>query len=161
MLYIYSTSDLRNNKIWQIVFLIMIISYCILNIANTVQLTIEHKKVNELEKIECEKIGQMIDEYEEKNNIKIENIVPVVPEARNDKAFFKEIKRKTVVTYNNLRHYWAYSAVIQYYLGKDLKGGGLNMEETAKYVEYIKENNLELGDVVCIGNTLYCPQYMF
>lgn len=34
----------------------MISSYCILNIVNTFELTLEHKKVNELEKIECEKV---------------------------------------------------------------------------------------------------------
>lgn len=103
----------------------------------------------------------MIDEYEKKNSIKVENIVAVFPENRTDKTFFNETKRRTVVTYNNLRHYWAYSAVLQYYLKSDLKDRGLNLDESVKYLEYVKENNLELGDIVCIGNTLYCPQYMF
>lgn len=161
MLYLYSISELKNNNTWQIIFCVMISSYCILNIANTIQLTAEHKRVNELEKIECEKIGKMINEHEGKNNIEVKNIVAVVPENRRDKAFFDETKRRTVVTYNNLRHYWAYSEVIQYYLKNNLTKLGLNLEETAKYVEYVKENNLKVGDIVCIGDTLYCPQYMF
>lgn len=152
---------MKDDKGWQIMFITIISAYCILNIVNTLELTREHKLVNELEKIECLQIGEMIEEYEKQNNIEVKKIIAVNFEMPREEGFFKETKRRTVVTYNNLRHYWGYTGVVQYYLKKDLKEEKMNEEETSRYLKYVEENNIKLGDFVCIGDTLYCPEYIF
>jgi hypothetical protein len=121
----------------------------------------EHQKVNQLEKEECRKIETIIKEHEEKYNIRVNKIVPIAIFNQEEKGFFESIRTKTVVTYNQTRHYYGYHGIIQYYLKKDLKDIGLSYESNYKYQEYININNIKYGEFVCIEDTLYCPQYIF
>lgn len=157
LLYIYSCCVKKEKKI----FLIILTIYCIINCLNTLELVNEHQKVNQLEKEECMKIENIIEEHEEKNDVKVIKIVPIPIPAQKEKGYFEDTRRKTVITYNQTRHYWGYSGIIQYYLRRDLKNMGISSENNYKYQEYINENNLEYGDFICIEDTLYCPQYIF
>lgn len=78
-----------------------------------------------------------------------------------EKGFFPQNSRKTIITYNNLRHYWGYMGVLNYYIDKTLKPISTNVMLKQKYMQYIKDNNFEVGDIICIDDTLYCPQYIF
>lgn len=160
MLYVYSATNIKDKKIWNSIFCIILLSYIVINILNAFQLVTEHKKTNELEKEECIAIGQMIDNYEKSTNKKVINIAPILILNSRENGFFKQTTRRTVVTYNNIRHYYGYSGVIQYYLRKKLKNTGLSKERQKIYKEYIEKNNLNYGDILCIDDTLYCPQYI-
>lgn len=160
MLYLYSATNIKNEKIWHKIFLVILISYIVLNCANTINLVTEHQKVNELEKQECMRIGEMIEEYENNTKTKVTKVAPVLILKQEENGFFSETSRRTVVTYNNIRHYYGYSGILQYYLRKNLKDVGLNRDYEKIYLDYIIENNLEYGDIICINDTLYCPQYI-
>jgi hypothetical protein len=134
--------------------------YCVANCVNASYLVREHQKVNTLEKEECNRIGNLIEQYENENNIQIKKIAPILILNQTEKGFFKETTRRTIITYNNVRHYYGYSSILEYYLRKGLQDIGLNVESQNKYMQYIIENGLEYGDIVCIEDTLYCPQYI-
>lgn len=160
MLYLYSVTNIRNKKIWHNIFLVILLSYTIINIVNTINLTYEHQLVNKLAKEECVRIEKMIEQHEKENNIEVTKIVPILVANQKETAFFKETTRRTVVTYNNLRHYYGYTGILQYYLRKNLTTISLNQESINIYLDYIKEHNIPHGEIICIGDTLYCPQYI-
>lgn len=159
LLYIYSVTNIRNEKTWKKVFIIIVVCYGILNCANTSLLTTEHQKVNKLEKEECMRIENLIQEYENENNREVKKVVPILIPNQSEKGYFEQTTRRTIITYNNVRHYFGYSGVLQYYLKRDFEYIGLNLESENRYRQYITTNNLEYGDIVCIEDTLYCPQY--
>ncbi len=160
LLYLYCESEIKETKINNAVFIIIITIYSIINFANTVQLVVEHQKVNKLEKEECIKIQEMITSYEKVNNIKVTKVVPLICVNNIEKGWFSQIQRKAVITYNNIRHYWGYAGVLNYYLETKLKTVQANEEMEMQYTNFIKNNNLEEGSIVCIGDTLYCMQYI-
>lgn len=160
LLYLYSTTNIKNEKIWKQIFLTIVIGYGILNCINTICLVTQHKEVNRLEKEECSRIENIIKQYENEYKTKIKKIAPILILNQEEKGYFKEINRRTIITYNNVRHYFGYSGIIQYYLKQGLQEVGLSKKSTDKYKQYIIENNLEYGDIVCIEDTLYCPQYL-
>jgi hypothetical protein len=159
-LYLYSMTNIKNKHILKYIFLAMVIMYCVANCVNASYLVREHQKVNTLEKEECNRIGNLIEQYENENNIQIKKIAPILILNQTEKGFFKETTRRTIITYNNVRHYYGYSSILEYYLRKGLQDIGLNVESQNKYMQYIIENGLEYGDIVCIEDTLYCPQYI-
>lgn len=159
LLHIYSMSNIKDKKIWKNIFLVIACSYGILNCANTIELTTEHQKVTKLEKEECIRIENLIDRYENENYSQIKKIVPILIPNQSERGYFQQTKRRTIITYNNVRHYFGYSGVLQYYLKRDFEYIGLNRESDNIYRKYVNENNLEYGDIVCIKDTLYCPQY--
>ena len=160
-LYLYSSTTIKNYKFLKYFFYIILSTYILINIINTVQLTYEHQLVNKLEKEECKKIENIIEQYESQNNIIIKKIVPIAIFNEEENGFFKETIRRTIVTYNNIRHYFGFSSVINYYINRKLEATSITQNSQEKYLEYIINNNHEYGDVVCIDDSLYCPQYIF
>lgn len=160
MLYLYSVTNIKNEKIWNSIFMTIVLSYLLINCMNTVKLTYEHQIANKLEKQECMRVGQIIEKYEKENNIKVTKITPVLILSKQEEAYFSETTTKAIITYNNLRHYYGYTGVLQYYIRKNLRTISLNHESEDIYFEYVKENDIQLGDIICIGDTLYCPQYV-
>lgn len=161
LMYIYTSSNIRNEKKLEKIFLTILITYCIINCANAMQIVTEHQKINQLEKEECIRIEKIIQEYEKENKIEVTKIAPIAIVNQTEKGYFSQIKRRAIVTYNNVRHYYGYSGIIQYYLRNDLKNLDLNSESHKIYKEYVEKENINYGDIICIGDTLYCPQYIF
>ena len=161
LMYIYCTTNIKNSKITKYVFYILLCFYIMINIVNAIQLTNEHQIVNRLEKEECTRIEEIILQYEKENNKKINKVVPVVVLNQKEKGFFDETKRRTIVTYNNTRHYYGYTCVLNYYLNRKLNGISPNKSDRLKYEEYIKNSKLNYGDIICIDDILYIPQYIF
>lgn len=159
LLYIYCMTNIKDKKIWRNIFLVILLSYAILNCVNTAKLTTEHKIANKLEKEECIRIENLIYQYENESGIQINKVVPILIQNQLERGYFEQTKRRTIITYNNIRHYYGYSGVLQYYLKRDFEYIGLNKESENIYRKYIIENNLEYGNIVCIEDTLYCPQY--
>lgn len=160
LLYLYSIDIVRDSKLYANILVIILAVYFITNFANSIQLVTQHQQVNILEKEECEKIQEMIIKHEKTKGKKVTKTVPVIVGRGIEKGFFDQISRKTVITYNNTRHYWCYSGVLNYYLNPKIQQIKQNDETNRKYIEHIKANNMNLGDIVCIDDTLYCPQYI-
>lgn len=159
-LYLYSMTNIKNEKRWLVIFLLIVIVYVIINGINTISMVTQHKIVNQLEKEECAKIENIIKEHERKNNIKVNKIVPILIFNQEERGYFQNISRKAIITYNNVRHYYGYTGIIQYYLKRNFQGIQLNKESDKKYKEYITENKLDYGEIICIEDVLYCPQYL-
>lgn len=160
LVYLYCVNLVKDSKIYSKILITILLVYFIINLANTIQLVTQHQQVNKLEKEECMKIQEMIIEYETRTNKKITKTVPVIIRKNLERGFFSEISRQAVLTYNNVRHYWCYSGILNYYLTSKVQQITQTDETNKKYVDYIKANNLNLGDIVCIEDVLYCPQYI-
>ena len=165
MMYLYTSTNIKNTKVMSIILYLIIGSYLVINVFNVIQVTNEHKIANEFEKNECIKIMKLIEEHEAENNIKVEKIAPIYTSKLKYKGFSDEVTRHTIVTYNNVRHYFGYAGIINYYLNEygvqTLKGVGINKDSQNIYKEYIENTGKEYGEIVCIGDTLYCPQYIY
>ena len=79
ILYMYCNLEenckLRNENIQNGILYIIMASYIILSLGNSILIMNEHKKVNVQDKQDCEKIGMWIREYEESKNVEVNNIV--------------------------------------------------------------------------------------
>lgn len=160
ILYLYCVKEVRKGKVYSRVLITILLIYFLVNLINTIQLVTQHQQVNKLEKEECLKIQQMIIEYESNNDIKVTKTVPIIIGNKLEKGFFSQISRQAVVTYNNVRHYWCYSGILNYYLDRKVQQINPTDKTNSNYIKYIKENDLNFGDIVCIEDTLYCPQYI-
>lgn len=160
ILYLYCINEVRASKVYSKLLITILLIYFVANFLNTIQLVTQHQQVNKLEKEECMKIQQMIIKYESSNSKKITKTVPIIIGNKVEEGFFSQISRKAVVTYNNVRHYWCYSGILNYYLDRKVQQIKPTDETNNNYIKYIKANNLNFGDIVCIEDTLYCPQYI-
>lgn len=161
MIYLYTQTEIFERKgITQICIQGTLFLYLACNIYECVNLTYQHKMVNQLEKQEVYKINEDMIQYEMKNDIKIEYICIVTITGQNQKAYYKEIENQSVLTYNAIRSDWSTDGVINFYTGRNLKKTKITQEELNTYMEKIKsgENQKEYE---CIGNTLVINAYMY
>ncbi len=161
MIYLYTQTEIFERKgIAQICIQGTLFLYLVCNIYECVDLTYQHKMVNQLEKQEVYKINEDMIQYEMKNDIKIEYICIVTITGQNQKAYYKEIENQSVLTYNAIRSDWSTDGVINFYTGRNLKKTKITQEELIAYMEKIKsgENQKEYE---CIGNTLVINAYMY
>ena len=116
---------------------------------------LQHKRVNQLEKIEVNKIEQYIEEYENDTGIKVTKITKIVNTGNLYKAYFENTKNKTSFTHNAIRTSWAADGVINFYTKRDLQ----TIKGFSKQ-EYKKLENTESG-YLCINDVLYVMVYMY
>ena len=130
--------------------------YSIVNIYNCIIVTYEHKLVNEYEKQSAKEIEEYIEKYEKENKKQVENIAIYTITGQNYKTYFKEINRKSVVTYNALRCNWSADGVINFYTDRELNTVNLNKELLQEYLKVEKDNGYGI-----INNTLIVECYMY
>ena len=130
--------------------------YSIVNIYNCIIVTYEHKLVNEYEKQSAKEIEEYIEKYEKENKKQVENIAIYTITGQNYKTYFKEINRKSEVTYNALRCNWSADGVINFYTDRELNTVNLNKELLQEYLKVEKDNGYGI-----INNTLIVECYMY
>lgn len=146
----------NEDKIFRRITELILIIYSIVNIYNCIIVTYEHKLVNEYEKQNAEEIEVYIKEYEEKNKTQVENIAIYTVTGQNYKTYFKELNRKSVVTYNALRCNWSADGVINFYTNRNLDTVNINKELLQKYLKLEQDNGYGI-----INNTLIIECYMY
>ena len=146
----------NEDEIFRRITELILIIYSIVNIYNCIIVTYEHKLVNEYEKQNAEEIEVYIKEYEEKNKTQVENIAIYTVTGQNYKTYFKELNRKSVVTYNALRCNWSADGVINFYTNRNLDTVNINKELLQKYLKLEQDNGYGI-----INNTLIIECYMY
>lgn len=146
----------NEDEIFRRIIELILIMYSIVNIYNCIIVTYEHKLVNEYEKQSAKEIEEYIEKYEKENKKQVENIAIYTITGQNYKTYFKEINRKSVVTYNALRCNWSADGVINFYTDRELNTVNLNKELLQEYLKVGKDN-----DYGIINNTLIVECYMY
>lgn len=146
----------NEDEIFRRIIELILIMYSIVNIYNCIIVTYEHKLVNEYEKQSAKEIEEYIEKYEEENKNKVENIAIYTVTGQDYKTYFKEINRKSVVTYNALRCNWSADGVINFYIDRNLNTVNLNKELLQEYLKTEKDNGYGI-----INNTLIVECYMY
>lgn len=146
----------NEDEIFRKIFALILIIYSIVSIYNCIIVTYQHKLVNEYEKQEVGKIENYINEYEEKNNIEVKNIAIYTIKGQDNKTYFENISRKSVVTYNAIRCNWATDGVINFYTKRNLEKISLTKE---LLIEYLAQENTNGYGIV--NNTLIVECYMY
>ena len=146
----------NEDEIFRRIIELILIMYSIVNIYNCIIVTYEHKLVNEYEKQSAKEIEEYIEKYEKENKKQVENIAIYTITGQNYKTYFKEINRKSVVTYNALRCNWSADGVINFYTDRELNTVNLNKELLQEYLKVGKDNGYGI-----INNTLIVECYMY
>ena len=146
----------NEDEIFRRIIELILIMYSIVNIYNCIIVTYEHKLVNEYEKQSAKEIEEYIEKYEKENKKQVENIAIYTITGQNYKTYFKEINRKSVVTYNALRCNWSADGVINFYTDRELNTVNLNKELLQEYLKVEKDNGYGI-----INNTLIVECYMY
>ena len=146
----------NKNKICYYFLFIILILYSIINIYNCIIVTYEHKLVNIYEKEEVQNISNYIKEYENKTNITVNKIAIYTVKGESNKAYFTNISRKSVVTYNSLRCNWAADGLINFYSNEKLEKISLTKEILIEYLQNRPEDGYKI-----IDDTLVLECYMY
>ena len=133
-----------------------ITKYSILNIYNCIIVTYEHKLVNIYEKEEVQNINNYIKEYEDKTSINVNKIAIYTVKGQSNKAYFTNINRKSVVTYNSLRCEWAADGLINYYSEDKLERITLTKDLLIEYLQNKPSEGYKI-----INDTLVLECYMY
>lgn len=161
-IFIFSETEIfdqikkNNNKfILGMLSTMTLISYITVIVINSESIMLQHKRVNQLEKIGVNKIEQYIEEYESTTGIKVMKIAKIINTEDMNKAYFEKTKNKTSFTHNAIRTSWAADGVINFYTKRNLQ----TVKEISKQ-EYNELANAESG-YLCIGDVLYVMVYMY
>lgn len=131
---------------FEIIFSFLVISYTLVNMYTYFSITMQHKRTNEFEKIEAEKIENVIEEYENENNIVVDKICIIKKSQNNYKL--ESSKNSCVPTYIATRCEWGIKGALQYYEDRKL---------TQTEIKYSENQEFELSgkQYKCIEDTLY------
>lgn len=146
----------NEDEIFRRIIELILIIYSIISIYNCIIVTYEHKLVNEYEKQFAKEIEEYIEKYETENKIQVKNIAIYTVTGQDYKTYFKDINRKSVVTYNALRCNWSADGVINFYTNRKLNTVNLNKELLKEYLKTEKNNGYGI-----INNTLVIECYMY
>ncbi len=131
---------------FEIIFSFLVISYTLINMYTYFSITMQHKRTNEFEKIEAEKIENVIEEYENENNIVVDKICIIKKSQNNYKL--ESSKNLCVPTCIATRCEWGIKGTLQYYENRKL---------TQSEIKYSENQEFELSgkQYKCIEDTLY------
>lgn len=146
----------NDDKLCNYFLYFILILYSILNIYNCIIVTYEHKLVNIYEKEEVQNINNYIKEYEDKTSINVNKIAIYTVKGQSNKAYFTNINRKSVVTYNSLRCEWAADGLINYYSEDKLERITLTKELLIEYLQNKPSEGYKI-----IDDTLVLECYMY
>lgn len=147
LIHMYCKSKLFNKTdSFEIVFSFLVISYTIINMYTYFSITMQHKKTNDFEKNEANKIESSIATYENENNIKVDKICIIKKSQNNYKL--ESSRNSCVPTYIATRCEWGIKGALQYYEGRKL---------TQTEANYLENKTFKLSEeqYKCIGDTLY------
>lgn len=137
---------LEKKNAFEIIFSFIVISYTLINMYTYFSITMQHKRTNEFEKVEAEKIENVIEKYENENNIIVDKICIIKKSQNNHKL--ESSKNSCVPTYIATRCEWGIKGALQYYEDRKLNQVEVNIIENQEF-------NLSKEQYKCIDNTLF------
>lgn len=144
------------NKVLKNIMIGIIILYTIMDIYSYLNLIYLHKRVNEFEKCETEKIGEYINDYEYKTNIEVKKVKKINASFKWKKGYYPPGKIISVITSIGIRGNNESEGVINFYTKRNLEKCNTTQQDTIKYWESAPNNGYK-----CIGDTLYVEIYNF
>lgn len=157
-MYLYCTTTIFEKQTnYKYVIITILIIYVIMNILNTLNILISHKKANELDKKETLKVNEYMLEYEQNNNIEIKNIA--ITYDKNVTWCYNELKHKSLYTHRALMIWWCNVDTINYYTGRNLQKVQMKPEMYDTYFKDKDWNKLEKEQFVFEGDTMYYCVY--
>ena len=149
MLYIAD----RNNKKYQLILIsIITIIIFILNITLYIILTNQHIITNKIDKENCEKIEKIIEEYEDRTNIKVTKIASVTRPDRD--LYYPNMIHAGAITQKALNS-WANREAIIFYLGRKMNFAPFTIEQYVNFFVHEKSEKYTTEPIVIEGDTLY------
>lgn len=143
----------KNNKKYQLVIIsIITIIIFILNFAVYILLTYEHLEVNKLDKENCEKIKEVIEEYEKETGIMVTRIAGI--QRANGSKYYKGFIHAGDITENALSS-WATRETIAYYIGRHLRYAPITSEQYQEFFAGKEWQEFSLEQIVIEGDVLY------
>ena len=162
-MYVFCASEIfSKDGIIKYLIISTLVAYNVILIANTVSLLSQHKKVNELEKIQCEGLEEYIEEYEEENNVKITEARYFKLSNMKKYGFFEEIENESVLTYDGVACTWSAIGTINFYTGRDFADNYLEAYPNRDlFYAYAAKRNLGYEkNFVIMDNILYFLAYI-
>ena len=163
-IFIFCDSNMFDkNKTIQAISLGILLTYIVMTIVNISSLLTQHKIVNSLEKEQCEKLEEYIQNYEKENNTKVEEAKYFKLNNMKDYGFFNSIPNKfSVLTYNGVACTWSSIGTINFYTNRNFKNERLGILENKVFFEEYLQLRKEGYDknFVIIDNILYFMVYI-
>ena len=137
---------------------LIITTFCIYSISiivNYIAIMNNSLRVNYKDKEFALEIINYVENYEQENNIKVDNLV-VLKGQFESKAFYKDLRYYgSVLSWSAIRTQWSVEGLLEMYSDRDFNW--IEPEEKAKY--YL--NNVDKNkEYMCIDNTLYVSYYI-
>lgn len=143
----------KNQKNYQVVIIsIITIIIFILNFAVYVVLTYQHLEVNKIDKENCEKIKELIEEYEQETGMNITKIAGI--HRANGSKYYKGFIHAGDITENALSS-WAARETIAYYVGRHLKYAPITSEQYQEFFAGKEWQEFSIEQAVIEGDVLY------
>lgn len=158
LLFIYwiTTNYKEENKILNWILYSIILSIFILTVILYNTITIQHIKVNRFDKEICNRINNIISEYEEKTEIKVEKIA-AINEINQD--IFLEGFIPTRAYNQRATSSWASRETIIYYTKRPMTFAPITIEQYVKYFKIRDWKEFSEEQIVIKGDTLYFCAY--
>ncbi len=147
------TSIFENNNVSTKIFEFILIIYMLLNIMTSMYIIYCHKKIEKLNKEECNIINSFITKYEQNNNIKIKKIA--ICHDKNPTFFYNIINNYSSLCYRPLALEWSDDGSINYYTGRNLEEIDTTIEIYNQYFKDKDWDKLSEEQFVFIEDTVY------
>lgn len=122
--------DRNNNKYQNIFIYVITIIIFILNFSLYIVLTNQHLIVNNLDRENCEKIKEIINKYEEENNIEVTKIAGI--RRLDGNKYYPGFIHAGAITQKALNS-WALRETISFYIGKHLEYAPITSEQYQEF----------------------------
>lgn len=154
LLFLYTYRFIYNKKISKMLMFLFLF-YFLINVFNYIYIIHLHKQINKIEEQEVKMISDYINEYEQRNGIRVKKITYVPSKAEYNGI---QKKRYSTVTSNALNCYWSYDGVVNFYTGRKLKKISTSEKIISKYKKLKNKNE---NRVVIYEDILMVPIYEY
>ena len=148
-LYLYVTTDLFQKKNILCMLAIAVVTlYASCNLYQYITIIAQGKQMNQVEKEECQRIEQHIQEYEQQTGIEITKIARVFSSSHNRNLYLPDNPKANSTVFNSTKCWWSAKGVIYFYTDRRLEYTNATQEGK----EILEESGEEWQ---CIDDTLY------
>ncbi|MCI9087624.1 MAG: hypothetical protein HFJ32_03610 [Clostridia bacterium] len=148
-LYLYVTTDLFQKKnILCILAITVVALYASCNLYQYITIIIQGKQMNQVEKEECQRIEQHIQEYEQQTGLEVTKIARVFSSSHNRNLYLPNNPKANSTVFNSTKCWWSAKGVIYFYTNRRLEYTNAIPEGK----EILEESGKEWQ---CIDDTLY------
>lgn len=157
LMHIYCKTDLlEKRKTINLIILSIFITYALSIVVNYNLLMKNTLKVNAKDKEVAQEILEYVENYEQKNNIKV-NKLAVLYGPCESKAYYKELKYNgSVLSWSSIRTQWSIEGTLEMYSNREFDF----VQPTQEELNYYKNNVDKEKDYMCIDNTLFVSYYI-